>query len=220
MLGGTTTYCTVHSESIQTHSLFPHFVKLQPYSKIEKILFYINLHTIHEKAKPGLKKKTEISHLHTYSDPLLSTLLKHLWQWLQHCNLLLWYDTTSLAHRYFGSSSHFSLQILSSAVRLAVERRCTTIFRSSLDPAATTRHCRDGAWLASSRRDAWHSDQRVQSWFHQTSESCFSWSFRCLLANSKRTVMCLLLKRDHRVLGHLPDQGPSPPIAQFGWASI
>ena len=21
---------------------------------------------------------------------------------------------------------------------------------------------------------------------------------------------------DHRVLGHLPDQGPSPPIAQFG----
>ena len=24
-------------------------------------------------------KKTEISHLHTYTDPLLSTLLKHLW---------------------------------------------------------------------------------------------------------------------------------------------
>ena len=24
---------------------------------------------------------------------------------------------------------------------------------------------------------------------------------------------------DHRVLGHLPDQGPSPPIAQFGWAA-
>ena len=22
---------------------------------------------------------------------------------------------------------------------------------------------------------------------------------------------------DQRVLGHLPDQGPSPPIAQFGW---
>jgi hypothetical protein len=27
--------------------------------------------------------KTEISHLHKYSDPLLSTLLKHLWQRLQ-----------------------------------------------------------------------------------------------------------------------------------------
>jgi hypothetical protein len=24
---------------------------------------------------------------------------------------------------------------------------------------------------------------------------------------------------DHRVLGHLPDQGPSPPIAQFGQSS-
>ena len=24
---------------------------------------------------------------------------------------------------------------------------------------------------------------------------------------------------DHRVLGHLPDQGPSPPIAQFGWVA-
>ena len=28
-------------------------------------------------------KKTEISHLHKYSDPLLSTLLKRLWQRLQ-----------------------------------------------------------------------------------------------------------------------------------------
>ena len=35
------------------------------------------------------------------------------------------------------------------------------------------------------------------TWFHQTRESCFSWSesFRCLLANSKRAVMCLLLTR-------------------------
>ena len=24
---------------------------------------------------------------------------------------------------------------------------------------------------------------------------------------------------DHRLLGHLPDQGPSPPIAQFGQAA-
>jgi hypothetical protein len=75
--------------------------------------------------------------------------------------------------------------------------------------------------------------------------------FRCLLANSKRAVICLLLRsgfrldtlpscRDscpsgkfshlyrgtlelcqsyYRFLGHLPDQGPSPPIAQFGWAA-
>ena len=27
-----------------------------------------------------------------------------------------------------------------------------------------------------------------------------------------------LCQSDHQVLGHLPDQGPSPPIAQFGWA--
>ena len=28
-----------------------------------------------------------------------------------------------------------------------------------------------------------------------------------------------LCQSDHRVLGHLPDQGPSPTIAQFGWAA-
>ena len=28
-----------------------------------------------------------------------------------------------------------------------------------------------------------------------------------------------LYQIDHKVLGHLPDQGPSPPIAQFGRAS-
>ena len=50
----------------------------------------INLHTIphNDKAKAVFCKcinkiKTEILHLHKYSDPLLSTLLKHLWQWLQ-----------------------------------------------------------------------------------------------------------------------------------------
>ena len=91
------------------------------------------------------------------------------------------------------------------------------------------------------------SDQRIL--FLMVGES-----FRCLLANSKRAVMCLLLRSgfrldttikawlveccrdgcpserfthlhrgtlelfqsDHRVLGHHPDQGPSPPIAQFG----
>ena len=64
------------------------------------------------------------------------------------------------------------------------------------------------------------------------------------MANSKQGVMCLLLRsgfllatlpvwqrwlsfwkvlpspqRDYRVFGHLPDQGPSPPIAQFGRAA-
>jgi hypothetical protein len=33
-----------------------------------------------------------------------------------------------------------------------------------------------GMCQASSRRDGWHSDQIVQSWFHQTREPCFSWS--------------------------------------------
>ena len=28
-----------------------------------------------------------------------------------------------------------------------------------------------------------------------------------------------LCQNNHRVLGHLPDQGPSHPIAQFGWAA-
>jgi hypothetical protein len=28
-----------------------------------------------------------------------------------------------------------------------------------------------------------------------------------------------LCQSDHRVLGHLPDQGPSAPIARFGWAA-
>ena len=57
-----------------------------------------------------------ISHLHKYSDPLLSTFLKHLWKLLQP--RLLRYEVTSLAHLYLGSFSHCSLQILSSSVRL------------------------------------------------------------------------------------------------------
>ena len=45
---------TVHSESIQTPSLFPHFVTLQPYSKID-FFSLINLHTIlqNDKVKKG-----------------------------------------------------------------------------------------------------------------------------------------------------------------------
>ena len=58
-----------------------------------------------------------------YSDPLLSTLLNHLWQRLQP------QDPTSLAHLYLGSFSPSSRQILSISVRLDRERCCTAIFR-------------------------------------------------------------------------------------------
>ena len=37
-------------------------------------------------------------------------------------------------------------------------------------------------------------------------------------AHLYRTTLWLC-QSDHRVLGHLPDQGPPPPIAQFGWAA-
>ena len=59
-----------------------------------------------------------------------------------------------------------------------------------LSPPSLTVGCQ-----VSTKRDAWHSGQRVQSWFHQARECCFSWSgsFRWLLENSKRAVMCLLL---------------------------
>ena len=63
-------------------------------------------------------KTTEITHLHKYSDPLLSTLLS------------VGYDATSVAYLYLGSFSHFSLQILSNSVRLGEERCCTAIFSS------------------------------------------------------------------------------------------
>ena len=102
----------------------------------------------------------------------------------------------------------------------------------------------------SSRRDAWHSGQRVQSWFHPTRESCFSLSESPLGAfwqipgwlscafywgvASTRLVECCrdgcpsgrfshlhrgtleLCQSGHRVL---PDQGASPPLAQFGRAA-
>ena len=50
---------------------------------------------------------------HKYSDPLLQTLLKNLWQQLQPRVFLGM--TTSIAHLYL---THSSLQILSSSVRL------------------------------------------------------------------------------------------------------
>jgi hypothetical protein len=96
--------------------------------------------------------------------------------------------------------------------------------------------------------------QRVQSWFDQKILFLMVWE-SLSFANSKKAVMCLLLRSghsttkawlvkcckdgcpsgryshfhrgtlelcqsDHWVLGHLPDQGTSPSIAQFGQASI
>ena len=80
--------------------LFPRFVMLQPYSKMDKIVFslinpQVDTMQHNDKANTGLQtckmyaiKITEIWHLHKYSDPLLRTLLKHIWQRLQHRVLL------------------------------------------------------------------------------------------------------------------------------------
>jgi hypothetical protein len=124
------------------------------YCLILKYIFFkslINLHTMlhNDKVKTGLKKiqhiykntKTEISHLHKYSDTLLSTLLKHLWQRLQPQVFL----GMMLQARSFSQSS---LQILSSSVRLDWERRCTAIFRS-LQSSLTG--FKSGLWLGHSR---------------------------------------------------------------------
>ena len=45
-------------------------------------------------------------------------------------------------------------------------------------------------------------------------DGCPSGRFPCLHRGTLE-----LCQGDRRVLGHLPDQGPSPPIAQFGWAA-
>ena len=80
------------SESIQTHLLFPHFVTLQLYSKIDNIFFFpsqiYTQYTIITKLKQVFRDFRKfmiffISHLRKYSDPLLSTLLKLIWQRLQ-----------------------------------------------------------------------------------------------------------------------------------------
>ena len=91
-------------------------------------------------------KKTEISHLHKYSDHLLCTLLKHLF--VITFLSLLGYDATSLAYLYVGSFSHSYLQILSSSVKLDEERHCTAVFRP-------LQRCsigfKSGLWLGYSR---------------------------------------------------------------------
>uniref|UniRef100_A0A8C7WGR9 C2H2-type domain-containing protein n=1 Tax=Oncorhynchus mykiss TaxID=8022 RepID=A0A8C7WGR9_ONCMY len=82
--------------------------------------------------------KTDTPHMPTHEPPCP----------LDNALSLLGYDTTSLAHLYLGSFSHFSLQILSYSVRLDGERRCTAIFRS-------LQRCsigfKSGLWLGHSR---------------------------------------------------------------------
>jgi hypothetical protein len=73
----------------------------------QKFFFLINLHTIPHNED-------------SYSDPLVSTLLKHLWQQLQPQVFLGM--TLQAWHTCFFRSS---MQILSSSVRLDGERRCT-----------------------------------------------------------------------------------------------
>lgn len=111
---------TLHSESIQTSFIF---VMLQPDSGVVEVhSFLIDLHSVShdDKVKTNLnvckfvkKGKTETSHWHKYSDPSLSTLLKHLWQQLQLC--LFGYDTTSFTYLDWGifcySSLHSSFKL-------------------------------------------------------------------------------------------------------------
>ena len=80
---------TVHLESIQTLSLFSHFVILQPYAKIVSIFFsLINLQSIphNDKMKTRFRyfcKCIKNEKLKVTSESLHSTYLKHLGQQLQ-----------------------------------------------------------------------------------------------------------------------------------------
>ena len=75
---------TMHSESILCYSLilkwiksfFPSSIYTQYPIMTEQKQVFIHFCKL-------IKKQTEISHLHKYSDPLLSALQKHLWQRLQ-----------------------------------------------------------------------------------------------------------------------------------------
>ena len=127
---------------------------------------------------------------------------------------LIGYDATSLAHLYFGSFSHSSLQILSSSQALSGSQVGWDIFRafhrfsspvsdgtlkdiqtlvqkplllclgcvlrvivllSCWNAANTILHRRDGARFPPDVMLG-IKGQRVESWFYQTRESCFSWS--------------------------------------------
>ena len=96
---------------------------LQPYSKMYCIvLFTSSLYTQH----PIMLKKSCFLEMFVN---LLSTLLKHLWQWSQP-PIFLCMTLQALHTCIWGVSPIYSLQILSSFVRLDGERRCTAIFRS------------------------------------------------------------------------------------------
>ena len=118
----------------------------------------------------SIKHKTKISHLYKYSDPLFSTLLKHFWQRLQPRVFL---GMTSLAHLYLRSFSHSSLQILSS-----YQVGWVAFLHSE---SGSSRDVRSG----SSQGSGW-----------ATQGQCL---FRCLLANSNRAVLCLLLRTCFRL---------------------
>ena len=91
-----------------------------------------------------LKIKNEISHSHKYSDPLLSTLPKHLWQRLQPWVFL----GMTLQAWHTSISEVSSLQIVSNSVRLDWEHCCAAISRS-------LQRCwirfKSGLWLGHSR---------------------------------------------------------------------
>ena len=73
------------------------------------------------------QQQKTITSIHKCSAPLLSTLLKLLWQWFQP-QVFLGMTLQAWHTLYLGSFSHFSLQILSSSVRLDGKRPCTDIF--------------------------------------------------------------------------------------------
>jgi hypothetical protein len=113
-----------------------------------------------------------------------------------------------LADLYLWSLSHSSMQILSSSVKLDGERCC--IFRSLQRCSIGFKF---GLWLDHARtfRDLFqiHSYVVLLAFRPKSSVSFSSdqrilflmvWeSFRCLLANTKRAVMCLLLRSGFRL---------------------
>jgi hypothetical protein len=115
-----------------------------------------------------------MSHLHKYSDPFLSTLLKHLWQRLQP-RVFLGLTLQAWHTCIWGVSP---ILLCKSFHAQDGERCCTVIFRS-LQTCSIGFKSR--LWLGHSRT------------FRDFSRS-HAYIFRCLLANSKWAVMCLLLR--------------------------
>jgi len=80
-----------------------------------------------------------------YSQRLLNTLLKHLWQQLQPP---LWVWCYKLGNYFWAVFPHCSLQNLSGSIRLDEERRYTAIFRSL---QRCSIRFNSGLWLSHSR---------------------------------------------------------------------